>query len=148
MCKRNNSAVFFTCALIEQLGRDLHQPRGQIARDLGARGIDVILKNADILHCEPIEKVADDVAAEFHLGRGTFDNLSLAKYTVPDVWTIGKVYARLVEDSSDEDNVKETILAVYDSWIDEKLSDYNSAFYYQPRDYIAECYRQGIVIDG
>lgn len=148
MCKRNNSALFFACSLIEQLGRDLCQRRGRIVSALGPRGIEVILKNADILHCEPIEKVADDVAAEFQMERGSFDNLTQAQYAVPDVWTMGKVYARLIEDVSNEDNVAETLRNVYGSWIDEKLSDYNSAFYYQPRDYIAECYHQGTVIDG
>ena len=52
------------------------------------------------------------------------------------------------EDVSGEDNVVETLLKVYTSWIDEKLSDYNSSFYYEPRDYIAECWKQGVVLDG
>ena len=34
------------------------------------------------------------------------------------------------------------------SFIDETLCDYNSSFYYQSRDYIAECYRTGHVIDA
>ncbi len=148
MCKRNNSALFFTCSLIEQLGRDLHRKRGDVVSSLGAKTVGTFLKNADILHCEPIEKVADDVAEEFRLGRGSFDNVSLARYAVPDVWTMGKVYARLIEDVSGEDDVVQTLMGVYGSWIDEKLSDYNSSFYYEPRDYIAECCRQGMVIDG
>ncbi len=148
MCKKNNSALFFTCSLIERLGRDLCQRRGEIVSALGLKTIGMLLKNADILHCEPLEKVADDVAAEYQLSRGSFDNVTQAKYAVPDVWTMGKVYARLIEDVSGEDNVAETLVEAYGSWIDERLSDYNSAFYYQPRDYIAECYRQGIVIDG
>ena len=85
---------------------------------------------------------------EFSLQGGDFDNLAEARYTVPDVWTMGKVYARLIEDVSDEDNIVETILQVFTSWIDSLLSDYNVAFYYQPRDYIAECYRQETVLDG
>lgn len=148
MCKRNNSSLFFTCSLIEQLGRDLHQYRSQIVSDLGEKTVSILLQNADILHCEPIAKVSDDVMTEFHLTHGCFDNVSSAKYAIPDVWTMGKVYARLIEDISDEGNIVETLFAVYTSWIDERLSDYNSAFYYQPRDYIAECYRQGEVIDG
>ena len=90
----------------------------------------------------------DDVITEFSLQGGDFDNLAEARYTVPDVWTMGKVYARLIEDVSDEDNIVETILQVFTSWIDSLLSDYNAAFYYQPRDYIAECYRQKMVLDG
>ena len=148
MCKRNNDALFFTCSLIEQLGRSLHMRRGKVAAELGEAGIQTLYRNADILHCEPIEKVADDVITEFSLQGGDFDNLAEARYTVPDVWTMGKVYARLIEDVSDEDNIVETILQVFTSWIDGLLSDYNAAFYYQPRDYIAECYRQKTVLDG
>ena len=105
MCKRNNDALFFTCSLIEQLGRSLHMRRGKVAAELGEAGIQTLYRNADILHCEPIEKVADDVITEFSLQGGDFDNLAEARYTVPDVWTIGKVYARLIEDVSDEDNI-------------------------------------------
>ena len=148
MCKRNNDALFFTCSLIEQLGRSLHMQRGKVAAELGEAGIQTLYRNADILHCEPIEKVADDVITEFSLQGGDFDNLAEARYTVPDVWTMGKVYARLIEDVSDEDNIVETILQVFTSWIDSLLSDYNAAFYYQPCDYIAECYRQETVLDG
>ena len=137
-----------TCSLIEQLGRSLHMRRGKVAAELGEAGIQTLYRNADILHCEPIEKVADDVITEFSLQGGNFDNLAEARYTVPDVWTMGKVYARLIEDVSDEDNIVETILQVFTSWIDSLLSDYNAAFYYQPRDYIAECYRQKTVLDG
>ena len=99
MCKRNNDALFFTCSLIEQLGRSLHMRRGKVAAELGEAGIQTLYRNADILHCEPIEKVADDVITEFSLQGGDFDNLAEARYTVPDVWTMGKVYARLIEDA-------------------------------------------------
>ena len=102
----------------------------------------IIYEHADVLHCEPIEKVADDAIGEFGLTAGDYDNVGEARYAVPDVWTMGKVYARLIEDVSGQEDVVETLLAVYTSWIDERLSDYNAAFYYQPRDYLAECCRQ------
>ena len=148
MCKRNNSDLFFTCSLVEQIGRVLHARRGDIAASLGEKGVQAIYDYADVLHCDPIEKAADDTIAEFSLQGGGFDNASAARYAVPDVWTVGKVYARLIEDVSGEDNVVETLLKVYTSWIDEKLSDYNSSFYYESRDYIAECWRQGEALDG
>ena len=34
-------------------------------------------------------------------------------------------------------------MEVYTSWIDAAISNYNSDFYYQSRDYIATCYREG-----
>lgn len=147
MCKRNNSALFFTCSLIEQLGRMLHCKRGDVVSALGAEALNAIYDHADVLHCEPLQKVADDVITEFSLQDGSFDNVAQAKYTVPDAWTMGKVYARLIEDVSGEDNVVETLLNVYTSWIDEKLSNYNSSLYYEPRDYVAECFRQGMILD-
>lgn len=148
MCKRNNSDLFFTYSLIEQIGRMLHTRRGDIVAALGEKGVNAIYDYADVLHCDPIEKAADDTITEFSLQGGGFDDVSATQYAVPDVWTIGKVYARLIEDVSGEDDVVETLLKVYTSWIDEKLSDYNSSFYYEPRDYIAECWRQGEVLDG
>ncbi len=147
MCKRNNSALFFTCSLIEQIGRMLHAKRGDVAAALGEEGVRAVYDYADVLHCDPIEKAADDTIAEFSLQGGCYDNIAAARYAVPDVWTMGKVYARLIEDVSSDMNIVETLLEVYSSWIDEKLSDYNSSFYYEPRDYIAECWRQGEVLD-
>ena len=147
MCKRNYSDLFFTCSLIEQLGRTLHARRGDVVAHLGEKGVRGSYDYADVLHCEPIAKVAEDAIAEFSLPSGDFDNVSAGRYLIPSVWTMGKVYARLIEDVSGDDNVVDTLISVYRSWIDERLSDYNSAFYYQPRDYVAECYRQGLVLD-
>jgi hypothetical protein len=36
-------------------------------------------------------------------------------------------------------------MQVYSSWMDAALSDYNTDFYYQSRDYIYECYKEGKV---
>ena len=148
MCKRNNSALFFLCSLIEQIGRDLNRKRGDVVKQIGKQQLQKFYDRADVLHCEPIEKVSDDIIGEFQLHSGEFNNVKDAKYQVPDVWTSGKVYARLIEDTSSEENVLDVLFEVFTSWIDERISDYNSAFYYQPRDYIAACWNDGAVIDG
>lgn len=148
MSQRNNSSLFFVCSLIERMGRALHLRRGELVAALGQKKVTHLLDYADVLHCEPIEKVSDDFIGEYGLSAGDFDNLSAARYAIPDVWTIGKVYARLIEDVSADDTIAQTLIAVYTSWIDEAISDYNSSFYYQSRDYIAECYRQGEVLDA
>lgn len=147
MAKRNNSDLFFLCSLIEQLGRDLKLARGAVVTALGLDRLRVLYDHADVLHCEPIQKVADDVAAVFSLPRGSYNNLSKARYRIPDVWTMGKVYARLIEDVAEDDTLLETLVEVYTSWVDEALCNYNSSFYYEPREYIAECYREGEMID-
>ena len=34
----------------------------------------------------------------------------------------------------------------YTSWMDAVISDYNTDFYYQSREYIYECYKEGKVL--
>lgn len=66
---------------------------------------------------------------------------------MPDVWTIGKVYARLIEDVSMGTGIIDTLWEVYTSWMDDGLSDYNAATYYQQREYLAESFLAGDLID-
>ena len=42
------------------------------------------------------------------------------KYTVPDYWDIGEVFARLIEDCYEENNVITGIKEVYSSWLANK----------------------------
>lgn len=97
---------------------------------------------ADVFHCEPIEKVAAEFIAAAQITEGNFDNEGDCRYHIPDYWTMGEVYERLIEDSYSEEAVLDGIWEVYHSWIDESISDYNTDFYYQPRDYIAACYAE------
>ncbi len=115
MGKRNNSDLYFTCSVIEQIGRTLHRKRGDVVAGLGEKGIRGIYNYADVLHCEPIVKVAEEFIDMYSLTGGDFDNVASARYSVPSVWTMGKVYARLIEDVSEEDNVVEMLIDVYQS---------------------------------
>lgn len=105
-----------------------------------------IYKYADILHCEPIEKVADEFITESSMNNGNYDNIHDCKYRIPDYWDIGEVYERLIEDCFSDDEILHGIWKVYHSWISDKISNYNTDFYYQPRDYIAACYEKGDVL--
>lgn len=142
---KNDSALFYTCSLIEFIGRKRHQKRSDIINILGESTIDRIYRNADILHCEVIDAVADKYIELLSVPEGDFDNVSQCKYTVPDYWTIGAVYERLIEDVS-TDITARAIITVYTSWINDAISNYNTDFYYQPRDYIKECYLEGRIL--
>ena len=113
---------------------------------LGEKRVKRIYDYSDILHCEPIEKVAAEYIEESRMTKGKFDNEVECKYQIPDYWTIGEVYERLIEDSYSDEKILQGIWEVYHSWIDDKLSDYNTDFYYQPRDYIAACYKKGEIL--
>ncbi|MCM1497191.1 MAG: hypothetical protein NC124_01870 [Clostridium sp.] len=142
---KNDNALFFTCSLIEFIGRKQKQRRSVVVRYLGKDTIKRIYEYADVFHCEPIEKVADEFICGCNIPSNTFDNIAKCRYEVPDYWTIGEVYERLIEDISEnsERSIIEWIMEVYSSWIDAIISNYNTDFYYQPRDYISECYKEG-----
>ena len=144
---KNNSALFYTCSLIEYIGRERKLKRSEVVHALGESAIRRIYRYADVFHCEPNEKTADDFITNLNIPEGDFDNVASCRYTVPDYWTIGEVYERLIEDlsGSREEDVPKNLMEVYTSWIDGVISNYNSDFYYQSREYILECYREGRV---
>lgn len=138
MSKYDND-LFYTCSLIEYIGRKKKQKRSDVVKILG----DKLLKNiyfcASVLHCDVIERVADEYITLCDMQNGEFDNVSKCLYDVPSYWDIGKVYERLIEDVSNGDNLQ-TLKEVYGSWIDGAISNYNTDFFYQSRDYIKQCY--------
>lgn len=142
---KNDSDLFFTCSLIEFIGRKQKLKRADVVLTLGEQKLQHIYHYADVLHCEPIERIADEFITSCNIPTGNFDNEKSCQYAVPDYWTIGEVYARLIEDIS-ENNIIKTLMEIYASWISDSLSNYNSDFYYQPRDYIRECYRQNDIL--
>ena len=146
---RNNSALFYTCSLIEFIGRRQKLKRSELVQFLGEKAVKRIYRYADVFHCEPIEKTADDFITNLNIPAGSFDNVASCRYTVPDYWTIGEVYERLIEDISgdDEEHIIDRLIEVYTSWIDAAISNYNTDFYYQSREYICLCYREGKVCE-
>ena len=143
----NDNNLFYTCSLIELMGRETKNRR----RDLiGLLGEDLkrIYTHADVFHCEPIEKVANDFIERNGIVKGNYDNVASARYEVPGYWDIGSIFGRLIEDVSEDSDRVNGIRTVYSSWIADKILNFNSDLYYQPRTYLAECYRAGEIIDS
>ncbi|MBQ7927129.1 MAG: hypothetical protein IJ287_00035 [Methanobrevibacter sp.] len=136
---------FYTCSLIEFIARETKNHRKDIVEFLG-EDVERIYNYQDVFHCEPIEKVADDFITRNNIHDGEYDNISSCKYNVPNYWDIGEVFERLIEDNYDENDVFVGIREVYSSWLAEKIFNFNSDLYYQPRDYLAECYKTGKII--
>ena len=142
---KNNNALFFTCSLIEFIARKTKNRRCDVINYLG-KDLKQIYSYADVFHCEPIEKVADDFIVRNKILQGNYDIISVCKYTIPDYWDIGEVFERLVEDSYEEKDVLLGIKEVYESWITDKILNFNSDLYYQSREYLATCYKEGKVL--
>ncbi|MBR2207766.1 MAG: hypothetical protein IJ859_03060 [Synergistaceae bacterium] len=145
-----NSNLFFLCSLVEFIGRRQKLARNEVVSSLGLSNVKRIYEYADVLHCEPISKVADEYIEACKVVTGNFDNVADCKYEVPSYWDIGKVYARLVQDVTgniqEKDEIIKTLSEVYGSWINDSISNFNSDFFYQPHDYIRECYFEGKVL--
>lgn len=149
---KNNNSLFFTCSLIEFIGRRMKKKRSDTVKALGDELLTRILRYADVLHCEPIERVADEFISLSGISEGSFDNAAQCRYRLPDCWDIGEVYCRLIEDILDEgeNSVNEILSAlkeVYSSEISDRISDYNTDFYYQSRNYIKACYLAGEILE-
>lgn len=62
---------------------------------------------------------------------------------------IGKVYqTALIKQVAVEKNISiiEALIKVYNSFISEKIDDYNSSVYYENPSYIYECYRENTML--
>ena len=144
---KNDNNLFYTCSLIEYIGRVTKNKRKDLVIYLKP-DIGRIYNYADVFHCEPIEKVADDFIERNNVPTGDYDNIKTSKYEVPDYWDIGEVFERLIEDVSNEKISADIIIEVFSSWLAEQILNFNSDLYYQPRDYLAECYREGKILAG
>ena len=93
--------------------------------------------------------MADDFIVRNNIPIGEYDNVANAKFDVPSYWVIGEVFERLIEDTTDDEASREDAIGeVFSSWLAERILNFNSDLYYQSRDYLAECYKSGKVIDA
>ena len=140
--------LFFACSVIEVIGRNTKNRRGEVVKKLGKEEILKLVELADVLHCEPIDATANRLIAKHAIACGSYDNIAKCKYTVPTHFDIAKVYKRLIVNVSEFQNlpVEEAIIKVYSSWICEKIDNYNSSMYYENPGYLFESYKAGKVL--
>ena len=141
-----NNDLFYVCSLVEYIGRERKLRRSEVVAGLGEETLRRIYRHAGVFHCEPIAKVAADFIALRSLPEGDFDNVAACRYAVPSYWDIGAVHARLIEDVADGADPVSKLMEVYSSWMSDALSRFNSDLFYQPRAYLAECYRAGTIL--
>lgn len=140
--------LFFICSLIEYMGRLSKNRNRVVVNALGEKVLQKIYGLADVYHSENIEKIATEFLEEAGVENGTFD-ITNVKYDVPTFWDMGKVYKRLiikVSGDHSEDYIR-TLILVYNSWISERIDNYNSSFYYSSPDYIYQSYLYGEALD-
>ena len=124
--------LFFTCSLIDYIARKTKNKRSAVVNALGKTSVAKIYDLADIYHSNNIDRVSEDFIKSAHIPEGNFDNVADAKYAVPSHWDMGKVYKRLILGIAREQkiDVVEALFLAYNSFVRDKIDDYNSSFYY------------------
>ena len=140
-----DNSLFYTCSLIEYIGREKKLRRGDVVEKLGPQAVRRIYDHTDVLHSDPIEHVAEVYSDMAGMTEGDFDNVKACKYTVPTYWDIGKVFTRLIEDVSPDSHI-DGVEKVYRSWMTDEISNYNSDLFYQSREYLKECFLAGEIL--
>ena len=135
----NKDDLFFVCTMIEYVSRTTHNRSRDVVARMSDEELMHQLRVANVNHCLSFEQV--DVK------EGTFANISSCKYKVPAVTSIGKVFQRLILSVHKEDiNLIEDIRKVYNSFISDEISDYNSSLYCSNPDYIKCSYEAGTIL--
>ena len=137
--------LFFTCSLIDYMARKTKNRRKTIVNALGKDNLQKIYELADVYHSDNIEDVSDEFIEKVDIKKGSFDNVNDAKYAVPSHWDIGKVYKRLIIGASKEKNIDfiDALIEVYNSFVSDKIDDYNSSFYYDAPQNILNAFIYG-----
>ena len=140
--------LFFTCSLIDYIARKTKNKRNVVVNAIGKKQIEKIYDLADIYHSDNIERVSDDFIEQSGIKEGNFDNVKECNYAIPSHWDIGKVYKRLIKAVAEHEKIEviDALIKVYNSFLSDKIDDYNSSMYYESPSYLLECYLENKVI--
>ncbi len=141
---KNEDDLFFVCTIIECVARTTHNKPKDIVAKISDSELIHELKVASVNHCLSFEQICDEWIEKFHIQNGKFENISECKYNVPTETSIGRVYQTLISNvcESDEELIS-TIRRVYNSFISDEISNFNSNVYYSNPDYIKCSYEAG-----
>ncbi len=147
MTEKERNDYFYVCALIEYIARETQNHRGDIVKQIGKEGLEKLLYDAEVNHCLSFEQVSDEVIEYYKIKNGDFDTISECKYSVPSYLDIGKLYSIMVEDCSDSGQELDVLIKIFDSFISDEISDFNTDLYYQNPSYLECSYQAGKLLD-
>ena len=147
MTEKERNDYFYVCALIEYIARETLNHRVDIVSAIGRKGVEKLLHDAEVDHCLSFEQVGDEVISYYKIKNGNFDTISACKYSVPSFLDIGKLYSIMIEDCAKPGNEVQELINIFNSFISDEISNFNSDLYYQNPDYLEWSYREGKLLD-
>lgn len=146
--EQDKNNIFFVCSIIEYLGRKTKNRRADIVKLLGKAEIERQIGIAEVNHCLPLEQVADELIDEFHMPEGSYDSVAKCRYPVPSVLGIAKNYQRLIlNDINAGKAISDAFYDVFQSYISDEISDFNSSVYYSSPEYLKVSYEEGKLLN-
>ncbi|PWK93152.1 hypothetical protein [Hallerella porci] len=139
--------LYFVCYMIERTARKLKQHNKYVVNALGKENLVHQLSVANVMHCKNPEEVVYEWTTQYNLQSGNFDITNVDKTLaeiIPTELQMGKVYQRLIVDTLQPgEDYADGILKIYNSWICEKIDNYNCSAFYEPSYYIARAFENG-----
>ena len=144
----NKNDLFYFCSVVEFIGRATNNHRKDIVKKLTDNDIQNEIESASVNHCLSFEQICDEWIEKYGIQKGDYDSVSNCRYKVPSYTAIGKVYQRLILDTlpNDEQWIQ-TIRKVFNSFIIDEITYFNSNVYYGNPDYIRCSYLEGKLLD-
>ena len=73
---------------------------------------------------------------------------TLGKKNLDKIYDLAEVYKRLIKKVSESEGITviDALIKVYNSFISEKIDDYNSSVYYENPSYIYESYKENKIL--
>jgi len=147
MTEKERNDMFYVCSLIEFTARQTKNRRRVIVEALGEKGIEKQLYDAEVNHCLSFEQVSDEMIAQYQIRQGEFDTITECKYTIPSFMDIGKLYSIMIEDCAEEGKEVHELMNIFQSFISDEISDFQTDVYYQNPSYLECSYRAGYLLD-
>lgn len=146
MESQESNDLYFTCSLIEFIGRETSNKRSYITEKLGIEGLTWIYDNAQVLHCENMNAVCDEVVAEYKIELGNYPHTT---GYLPRIFGLGRTYSYLIKDLislEDTQKLMEKTYEVMTSWLVEDITNFESSLYTENPSYIKACYEEGKIL--
>lgn len=146
MSNNERNDLLYVCSLLEYIGRKTNNHRGYIVKCLNYDGLKHLYNSASINHNLSFEQVSDEVIKDYNIKEGSFDTISNSCEKIPSYISIGSVYKRIIIEVNKGDIIK-TIYDVFNSFLSDEISNFDSDLYYQNNSYLCACYFSGKILD-
>lgn len=146
MTETKKDDLFYVCSLIEFIGRKTKNKRKEVVNALGEQGIIKQLYDAQVNHCLSFEQVSEELIEKYQIPHGNFDTISDCKYKVPSFTAIGKLYSHMILDCSKSGEEATELLKIFNSFISDEISDFNTGIYFENPSYLECSYREGCLL--